>query len=73
MTNPVEVQRGQKLGQKLLTKCDRPGYGPFAAMFAGQTIFVKCAEVARRGGHARAWNEFLDETLAVLRLPEANS
>ena len=70
---PPEAARGKKLAQKLLSKCDQPGYGPFAAMFAGQTILTKCAESARREGNAAAWNIWLKQTLEILYLPEASS
>ncbi len=73
MTEPIEISRGRKIGERVLRQCDRDGFGPFVAMFAGQTILTKCAESARRNGQAAAWNAFLRDALAVLELPEVSA
>lgn len=73
MNQPIEAKRGKAQADKLLSACDRKGFGPFVAMFAAQCILVKCAESARRGGNAAAWNAWLRETLEILFLPEVSA
>lgn len=73
MIGNIEAHRGKLQADKLLSNCDRKGFGPFVAMFAAQCILVKCCESARREGNASAWNEWLRATLEILYLPEASS
>ena len=70
MSDPIEINRGRRIGEDVISKCDRKGFGPFVAMFAAQTILVACCQVMKKDKLAREWNEWLRGALEVLFLPE---